>query len=115
MQGCTDGARTYRMPFISGKDSLFNEFDGEATGTLLISALGLVPDLRRAVDSAGMQIGDDLWLVGANEGALGGSLASIFSISALLGCPPRLMTHCRVTGRSTLRSARQGHRSPRLQ
>ena len=84
VQGCTDGARTYRMPFISGKDSLFNEFDGEAIpGTLLISALGLVPDLRRAVDSAGMQIGDDLWLVGANEGALGGSLASdLFDLGA---------------------------------
>jgi phosphoribosylformylglycinamidine synthase len=84
VQGCTDGARTYRMPFISGKDSLFNEFDGEAIpGTLLISALGLVPDLRRAVDSAGMQTGDDLWLVGANEGALGGSLASdLFDLGA---------------------------------
>ena len=84
VQGCTDGARTYRMPFISGKDSLFNEFDGEAIpGTLLISALGLVPDLRQAVDSAGMQLGDDLWLVGANEGALGGSLASdLFDLGA---------------------------------
>ena len=77
VQGCTDGARRYRMPFISGKDSLFNEFEGAAIpGTLLISALGLVPDLRLAVDAAGMAPGDDLWLVGAHEGALGGSLAS---------------------------------------
>ena len=46
-------------------------------------ALGLVPDLRRAVDSAGMQPGDDLWLVGVNEGALGGSLASdLFDLGA---------------------------------
>ncbi|MEM8708522.1 MAG: AIR synthase-related protein, partial [Actinomycetota bacterium] len=84
VQGCTDGARTYRMPFISGKDSLFNEFDGEAIpGTLLISALGLVPDLRRAIDSAGMQPGDDLWLVGTHEDALGGSLASdLFDLGA---------------------------------
>ncbi|MEM9518450.1 MAG: phosphoribosylformylglycinamidine synthase subunit PurL [Actinomycetota bacterium] len=77
VQGCTDGARRYRMPFISGKDSLFNEFDGQAIpGTLLISALGLVPDLHRAIDSAGMSPGDDLWLVGEHQGALGGSLAS---------------------------------------
>ena len=84
VQGCTDGARTYRMPFISGKDSLFNEFDGEAIpGTLLISALGLVPDLRRAINSAGMRPGDDLWLVGTHEGALGGSLASdLFDLGA---------------------------------
>jgi len=65
------------MPFISGKDSLFNEFDGNAIpGTLLISALGLVPDLRRAIDSAGMVLDDDVWLVGEHQAALGGSLAS---------------------------------------
>ncbi len=84
VQGCTDGARRYRMPFISGKDSLFNEFDGEAIpGTLLISALGLVPDLARAIDSAGMQAGDDVWLVGEGAGELGGSLASdVFALGA---------------------------------
>jgi phosphoribosylformylglycinamidine synthase len=84
VEGCTEGARRYRMPFISGKDSLFNEFDGTAIpGTLLISALGLVPDLHRAIDSAGMSPGDDLWLVGGHQGALGGSLASDeFSLGA---------------------------------
>lgn len=84
VQGCTDGARRYAMPFISGKDSLFNEFDGEAIpGTLLISALGLVPDLHQAIDSAGMQVGDELWLVGRGSGALGGSLASeLFELGA---------------------------------
>lgn len=77
VQGCTEGARRYAMPFISGKDSLFNEFDGEAIpGTLLISALGLVPDLHHAIDSAGMAPGDDVWLVGEHQAALGGSLAS---------------------------------------
>ena len=84
VQGCTDGARRYRMPFISGKDSLFNEFDGEAIPpTLLISALGLVPDLGRAIDSAGMQPGDDIWLVGQGRADLGGSLASdVFDLGA---------------------------------
>ncbi|MEQ8841303.1 MAG: phosphoribosylformylglycinamidine synthase subunit PurL [Acidimicrobiales bacterium] len=81
VQGCTDGARRYRMPFISGKDSLFNEFDGKAIpGTLLISAVGLVPDLHRAIDSASMEPGDDLWLVGTGTDALGGSL-----VDAVLG------------------------------
>jgi len=81
VQGCTDGARRYRMPFISGKDSLFNEFDGTAIpGTLLISAIGLVPDFHRAINSAGMAPGDDLWLVGEGQEALGGSL-----VDAVLG------------------------------
>lgn len=75
VQGCTDGARRYAMPFISGKDSLFNEFDGRAIpGTLLISAVGLVPDMARAINSAAMVPGDDLWLVGEGTAALGGSL-----------------------------------------
>ena len=84
VQGCTDGARRYAMPFISGKDSLFNEFDGRAIpGTLLISAVGLVPDLHRAIHSAGMAPGDDVWLVGEGSAALGGSLAdSIHGLGA---------------------------------
>ncbi len=83
-QGCADGSRLYRMPFVSGKDSLHNEFDGTPIpGTLLISALGIVTDLRRAVHSAGMRAGDDLWLVGSGSGALGGSLADeVFSLGA---------------------------------
>ena len=76
VQGCTDGARRYEMPFISGKDSLFNEFEGRPVPpTLLISALGLVADLNGAIDSAGMNVGDDLWLVGRGSAALGGSVA----------------------------------------
>lgn len=77
VQGCVDGSRLYRMPFISGKDSLFNEFDGKAIpGTLLVSALGIVPDLHKVVGSAPPKVGDDLWLVGEGCPRLGGSLAA---------------------------------------
>jgi len=77
VQGCVEGARAYAMPFISGKDSLFNEFDGESIpGTLLISALGLIPDLHRAITSAGSAVGDDVWLVGEQSPHLGGSLVN---------------------------------------
>ena len=93
LEGCLEGARRYRMPFISGKDSLFNEFAGEAIpGTLLISALGLVPDLHRTVSSAFTRAGCDLWLVGDPSDRLGGSL-----VDDLLGIgdrrvPPTLDT-----------------------
>ncbi len=84
VQGCTEGARRYAMPFISGKDSLFNEFEGRAVpGTLLISAVGLVPDLDCAIDSAGMTVSDDLWLVGRGSAALGGSVAdAVYGLGA---------------------------------
>lgn len=78
VQGCVDGARLYKMPFISGKDSLFNEFDGESIpGTLLISAIGLVPDIEHTVTSAGADDGDDVWLVGHSSNDLGGSLVNV--------------------------------------
>ena len=77
VQGCTEGSRRYRAPFVSGKDSLYNEFEGVAVpGTLLISAVGVVADLNRAVTSALGGPGRDLWLVGRGSPRLGGSLAA---------------------------------------
>ena len=77
VQGCVEGARRYRAPFVSGKDSLYNEFEGVAVpGTLLISAVGVVADLNRAVTSALGGAGRDLWLVGRGSPRLGGSLAA---------------------------------------
>ena len=77
VQGCVEGARRYRAPFVSGKDSLYNEFEGRAVpGTLLISAVGVVADLNRATTSALTGAGHDLWLVGRGSPRLGGSLAS---------------------------------------
>ena len=77
VQGCVEGAGRYRAPFVSGKDSLNNEFEGvPVPGTLLISAVGVVADLRRAVTSALSGAGRDLWLVGEGSRRLGGSLAA---------------------------------------
>ncbi|NOX58718.1 MAG: phosphoribosylformylglycinamidine synthase [Planctomycetes bacterium] len=64
-QGCHDAALAYRTPFISGKDSLNNQFrlaadDAKQLGlpqrlaippTLLISAMGHVEDVRKCVTS----------------------------------------------------------------
>jgi len=54
-QGCYDAATAFATPFISGKDSLNNEFQtdtGETInipGTLLISAMTIVEDVHRCV------------------------------------------------------------------
>src|SRR5690606_3162060 len=57
-QGCYDAALAYKAPYISGKDSLFNEFNGNPIpGTLLISAIAIVPDMTRAVTAAFKQPG----------------------------------------------------------
>ena len=76
-QGCFDAATAYNAPFISGKDSLYNEFDGQPIpGTLLISAIGLVPDMRRVCTSNLKQPGNIIYLLGETREELDGSLLS---------------------------------------
>jgi phosphoribosylformylglycinamidine synthase len=71
-------AIAYRMPFISGKDSLNNEFHAKGRNivippTLLISALGIVPDVRRCVTMDLKEPGNALVLIGVTRDELGGS------------------------------------------
>ena len=77
-QACRDVALAYRMPFISGKDSLKNEFrHGNETiaipPTLLISAMGRIADVRRCVSMDLKEPGNVLFLVGTTGPELGGS------------------------------------------
>lgn len=93
-QGCHDAAVAYGTPFISGKDSLNNEYTGEdgrkhtIPGTLVISALGVVPDTTATVTSDLKHPGATLFAVGLTDTALGGSLlARITGMSG--GAAPR--------------------------
>lgn len=78
-QGCHDAAIAYAAPFISGKDSLNNEYLGEdgqkhaIPGTLLISALAIVPDATRTATSDLKAPGNYLYLLGETRPELGGS------------------------------------------
>ncbi|MXZ22664.1 MAG: phosphoribosylformylglycinamidine synthase subunit PurL [Caldilineaceae bacterium SB0665_bin_25] len=74
-QGCYDAAVRYNAPYISGKDSLYNEFEGQPIpGTLLISAIGIVPDMRRTCTSHLKRPGNFIFLLGETREELGGSL-----------------------------------------
>jgi phosphoribosylformylglycinamidine synthase len=77
-EACRDVALAYNMPFISGKDSLNNEFHAGRRNivippTLLISALGRVPDVRHCVTMDLKEPGNLLFLVGATKEEIGGS------------------------------------------
>ncbi|MEQ8316533.1 MAG: phosphoribosylformylglycinamidine synthase subunit PurS [Phycisphaerales bacterium] len=67
--GCYDGAKAYRTPFVSGKDSLNNQFradDGTTIRippTLLITGLGIVHDIDKCVTSDAKQAGNAIVLV----------------------------------------------------
>ncbi|HLU39986.1 MAG TPA: AIR synthase-related protein, partial [Planctomycetota bacterium] len=73
-----DAALALRTPFISGKDSLNNEFrDGDRViaipGCILVTALSVIPDVTRTVTSDLKESGNLLVLVGATRRELGGS------------------------------------------
>ncbi|MEA2001851.1 MAG: phosphoribosylformylglycinamidine synthase subunit PurL, partial [Actinomycetota bacterium] len=78
-QGCYDAAVAYGTPFISGKDSLNNEYTGvdgrkhTIPGTLVISALGIVPDIANTVTSDLKASGNTLYVAGTTTEDLGGS------------------------------------------
>ncbi len=77
-QACYDMAIAYGTPFISGKDSLNNEFESEGKTvsiphTLLISALGVMEDTGKAITMDFKQAGDLIYIIGATLNELGGS------------------------------------------
>jgi phosphoribosylformylglycinamidine synthase len=89
-QACYDGALAYRTPFVSGKDSLSNQFtteDGKLITippTLLVTALGIVPDAKLARTMDAKNAGNALLLVGLTDSAMGGShYVSVTGDSAL--------------------------------
>jgi phosphoribosylformylglycinamidine synthase II len=79
-QGCHDAALAYSTPFVSGKDSLNNEYvDPQGVKrpippTLLISSMGIVPDVRQTVTMDLKAAGNLVYIVGETRAELGASL-----------------------------------------
>jgi phosphoribosylformylglycinamidine synthase len=90
---CHDLALAWQTPFISGKDSLNNEFTWtDASGqkqsiaippSLLISAMGQIDDVRRAVTMDLKAPENELYLVGKTQTEFGGS--HLFQVLGLAG------------------------------
>jgi len=82
-KACYDTAVAFGTPFISGKDSMFNDFKGftadgkpihiAALPTLLISAIGVIPDVEKAQTIDLKRVGDLLYVVGETNDELGAS------------------------------------------
>ena len=78
-EGCYKAAVGYQTPFISGKDSLYNEYtEGNKSiaipGTLLISAIGIVDDIHKTVTMDFKEAGNLIYIVGRTFDELGGSI-----------------------------------------
>jgi phosphoribosylformylglycinamidine synthase len=83
-EACRDGALGYGIPFISGKDSLHNQFTDAKTGkvtripnTLLISAIGVIDDVSKCVTSPFKKAGNPVYRVAPTLDASGGADSQI--------------------------------------
>lgn len=83
VKACYDYALIYETPFISGKDSMFNDFKGfDENGqkikisippTLLISSLGVINDTTKVVSLDAKFSGDLIYILGETHDELTGS------------------------------------------
>ncbi len=78
-EACRDTALAFGTPWISGKDSIHNEYDAGGRriaipGTLLVSALGVVEDVGRLVSMDLKAGGSRLYLLGVTRDERGGGL-----------------------------------------
>jgi phosphoribosylformylglycinamidine synthase len=92
--GCYDASKGFGVPFISGKDSLYNEFMLKdktiaIPGTLLISAIAVMDDVRRLISMDLKGSGNLLYVVGETFAELGGSCYNEI-ISAKAGFVPKV-------------------------
>jgi len=77
-QACYDIAKIYETPFISGKDSLNNEYQVADKSiaippTLLISAIGIMDDVSKAVSMDVKSAGNFIYIIGDTKDEMGGS------------------------------------------
>ena len=82
-RGCYDTATAFGTPFISGKDSMYNDFSGfgadnnpmkiSVPPTLLISSIGIHEDVAKAVSMDAKVDGDLVYVIGETAEELGGS------------------------------------------
>lgn len=83
VDGCCEGAKAFGAPFVSGKDSLNNEYmgdDGERHSvppTLVITSVAHVPDVSRTVTADLKSAGNTLLLLGNTNAEFGGSHAAL--------------------------------------
>ena len=83
-EACYDFSVAFKAPFISGKDSLYNESPlGPVTPTLLITAVGVIPNIQ-STTSMDLKAPDNLlYIVGETFNELGGS--EYYKLKGFLG------------------------------
>jgi phosphoribosylformylglycinamidine synthase len=88
IKACYDMSKQFGVPFISGKDSLNNEYSihnkqYSITPVLLISAIGIIDNVNKTVTMSLKQNGNKIFLLGCTRNELGGSM--LFNVKKLQG------------------------------
>lgn len=88
-EACYDFATAFQTPFISGKDSMFNDFKGydengkevmiSAPPSLLVSAIGVIENIENAVSLDVKMPGDLIYALGITYNELGRSEYQLYS------------------------------------
>jgi phosphoribosylformylglycinamidine synthase len=78
-QGCYKAAVAFGTPFISGKDSLYNEYTHQGKslaipGTILISAIGIIDDVGKSITMDFKKEANSIYVIGTTFDELGGSI-----------------------------------------
>lgn len=74
IEACYDFSKALDAPFISGKDSLYNESPlGSVRPTLLITGIGIIPDVRKAITSNLKSEGNSIYIIGITKNEMAGS------------------------------------------
>ncbi len=101
-QALYDVCRAYRIPLISGKDSMKNDFYDGVTKisippTILFSVIGRIEDVRLAVTMDVKRPGDIVYLLGKTGPELGGS--EYFAMNGFIGNKVPVVDTARAHGR----------------
>ena len=89
--GMRDACEAFETPVTGGNVSLFNETDGRAIyPTPVIGMVGIIEDVSRITSNSFREAGDDILLLGANTGELGGSEYLYVTAGLVAGQPPSI-------------------------
>ena len=89
VQGMSEACSAFETPVTGGNVSLFNETDGQAIyPTPVIGMVGVIDDVSKIMRQPFQTAGDDIVLLGANTGEIGGSEYLYVTADLVAGVPP---------------------------
>ena len=118
-RGLMDACLAYGLPLISGKDSMKNDaFVAAGNGrparkisikpTLLVSLVGVIRDIRRAVSTDFKTPGDAVYALGRTGPECGGSILELVTGNCYTACPHAAPDEARPLYRALHRAIKKG-------